>query len=290
MATSSDSEAQQTDQVSARLKILSDQFMATLAQYQTAQADYKTLMDSQAAAATAPPIDPSANANVNGTIGATVAGTAELYATMPHSTYWGQMGLSEGTAHTPTECLADCYNKPACTGATFDADTNYCWIRTGDGRVAPGKTNQTAIVKKTILYRDRVNILTQKLEHLRGEIDSLISANVIIIENNAQLRAQRETLLAQVRHMGGIGQTELAALKIRHDTIAEATQNSALLVNQNYSQYILYLFGAILLGIFLFKILMIPTASSSSAETASGIIRGGGGRVRSHTSTALPGL
>lgn len=272
--TTSDTDAQKIADVSAKLKILSDQYTATLAQYQTTQADYKALLASQAMTASAQPIDPSANSTVNGTIGATIAGKAELYATVPHAAYWGQTGLSEGTAHSPSECLADCYSKPHCTGATFDADTNYCWVRGGDGRVTPGKANQTAVIKKTVLYGYQLQEMIQKLDHFRSQIDAIITANAVLIENDAQLRAQRDTLLQHVRMMTGAGQAELNVLQSRHDTIVEATQNSALLVNQNYSRYVLYLFGAIILGIFLFKILLIPN-SGATQESALNVIRGG---------------
>jgi hypothetical protein len=280
-AATSDADAQKIADISNKLKILSDQFTATLSQYQTTEADYKTLVSSQAMTAAAQPIDPSANSTVNGTIGATISGKAELYATVPHAAYWGQTGLSEGTAHTPAECLADCYSKPACTGATFDADTNYCWIRGGDGRVTPGKTNQTAVIKKTILYGYQLQELRQKLDHFRSQIEALITQNTIIIETNAQLRAQKETLLEHIRRMSGAEQSELTALHVQHDTIVEATQNSSLMVNQNYARYILYLFGAIILGIFLFKILMMPSGASST-ETADAVIRGGSNFIRRH--------
>lgn len=276
----SDADAQKIADISTKLQVLSDQFTTTLSQYQTTEADYKALLSSQAMTAAAQPIDPSANSTVNGTIGATIAGKAELYATVPHAAYWGQTGLSEGTAHSPTECLADCYSKPACTGATFDADTNYCWIRSGDGRVTPGKTNQTAVVKKTILYGYQLQELRQKLDHFRSQIDTLISQNTIIIESNAQLRAQKETLLEHIRKMTGVGQNELASLRVQHDTIVEATQNSALMVNQNYARYVLYLFGAIILGIFLFKILMMPSAAAATSSAADVIIRGGSNLIK----------
>ncbi len=116
--------------------------------------------------ASATPMDASAN-------GATVTGKAELYATIPNATYWGQMGLNEGAAYSPSECLVDCYSKPACTGATYDSDTNYCWIRTGDGRIAPGKTNQTAVIKKTILYQTQLKDLNAKLQQLDDQIMNL---------------------------------------------------------------------------------------------------------------------
>lgn len=258
------------EDISNKLRVLNDQFTANLSQYQTISADYKSAVASQAAISASTPIDASANSTINGTIGATVIGKAELYATIPHSTYWGQTGLSEGAAHSPTECLADCYNKPACTGATFDADTNYCWIRTGDGRIAPGKQNQTAIIKKTILYEYQLKILADKMHHINSQITDLITANAIIIDNNEHLREQKREILERMRLLAHTSHAQMDILQTRHDTIAEADQNSALLVNQNYYRYILYLFGAILLGILLFKIMLIPDAPSGSVSMMGG--------------------
>lgn len=266
--------------ISNKLRVLGDQFTATLSQYQTIQSEYKTLIASQAATTTAPQVDASANATVNGTIGATVNGTAELYATVPSATYWGQMGLSEGAAHSPTECLADCYNKPACTGATFDAATNYCWIRTGDGRVAPGKQNQTAIIKKTILYEYQIKELVDKLQKLNNDITVIITDNAVIIEKDEQLRAQKQAILEHLRLLATVGQGQMNVLQTRHDTIAEADANSALLVNQNYYRYVLYLFAAILLGIILFKIMLIP-------DTPTSVSMMGGSRGGSNSSLGL---
>lgn len=261
--------------ISNQLKILSDQFSATLTQYQQTYDNYHSLLQSNAMTKSAMSIDASANSTVNGTIGATVTGKAELYATIPNATYWGQTGLSEGSSHSPSECLADCYTKPACTGATYDSDTNYCWIRTGDGRIAPGKQNQTAIIKKTMLYEYQLKDLNNKLQNINNQIIVLIDTNSQLFEQNDQLRIQKQDML---EHNRRILQSKEEQMKILHRdniTLQSAEQNSSLLVNQNYFWYILSLFVVIFLGIFLVKILLLPESSSSSSSSSEYSILGG---------------
>jgi hypothetical protein len=267
-------------EIAEKLRILGDKFTANLTQYQTTYGDYKSLLESKAMIASAVPIDPSANSTVDGTIGATIAGKAELYATVPNATYWGQTGLSEGTSNSPTECLADCYSKPACSGATYDSDTKYCWIRTGDGRIAQGKQNQTAIIKKSILYAYQLKDLNAKLQKINTEITDLINDNASVVAQSEQLKAQKQTLLVQTHSILSQNKQQLSFLENEHATLQAANENSSLMVNRNYYQYILYLFGAIILGVLLFKILIIPDSAPNSGLMGMGM-RGGGTNYRS---------
>lgn len=247
-----------------KLKLLSDKFTATLNQYHEVYDNYNHLINSGAMNSSAQTIDTSSNTTTM--VGSTIAGKTELYATIPNSTYWGQMGLNEGTAYSPSECLADCYMKPACTGATFDSDTNYCWTRTGNGKIAQGNKNQTAIIKKTVLYKYQLNDLNDKLLKLNDEIIILINSNAKVFEQNEQLRAHKQDILNANKHNLEKTQFELSLLKNENNTIEATNETSELLVNRNYYRYIILLFLAIILGMFLVKILLIPSNSTQTIE------------------------
>jgi len=262
--------------ISDKLKILSDQFTANLTQYQTIYDEYKTLLSSRSMTTNATTLDASANSVNN--MGAVISGKMDLYTTIPSSTYWGQTGLSEGASYTPSECLADCYSKPTCSGATFDADTNYCWQRSGDGRVSSGKSNQTAIIKKTILYEYQLKDLNAKLQKINGSINELITSNADLFKQNEILRTQRQTMLDHNRQILQQNEVQLETLTTDMTTMQKADENSSLMVNKNYYQYVFYLIIAIFLGFIFVKIIFASSSSSKSSPSSQSTNLIGGGK------------
>lgn len=225
----------ETKNVEDQLNTLTDQFNIVLSQFQTTYNEYIVLI----------------NAEVENT--EDTEGT-DTYAIIPNSNYWGQTGISEGSASSSEQCLANCYSKSNCSGATYDSTTNYCWIRGGNGRVAPGKENETAIIKKTILYKYQLENLNNNLININNKIMKIMNDNESLINNSSNLKKNQDDVLNYNKKMITENQIEINNLNNQYQNLKIADQNTTLMVNQSYFWYVVYLIIVLFLGVFLFSI------------------------------------
>lgn len=253
MNTNTNNSSTDTENIEQQLDTLTNQFNSVLSEFQQKYNDFIILINNE---------NTSSSSTTN---------TADIYAIIPNANYWGQSGLSEGNSSSSAQCLADCYSKTGCTGATYDSDTNYCWVRTGNGRVAPGKDNQSAIIKKTILYKYQLEDLNARLIGINNKIMAIINDNTVIINTNTTLKNKQENALKYHKKMIEQNQMEIANLENQYKTLQVADQNSTLMVNQNYYWFVLYLIFVIILGIFLF-VVVIKSGPKKAEQSAFGSI------------------
>jgi len=156
------------------------------------------------------------------------------FANMKGQTFWGTSSVSQGASNTVEECQAQCSSISNCTGATFNPDKKYCWIRTGEGDVIPGLDNDVAIVPKTKQYSDVLYRLNLQLIDLNKKMIDTNPASSNS-QNEREIRHQKLTanydnLMAEKRRID---------LMFReYEEVEEVNKNSYISVNQKYSSYI----------------------------------------------------
>ncbi|MFT3765370.1 MAG: PAN domain-containing protein [Minicystis sp.] len=62
----------------------------------------------------------------------------------PGVTFWGSGALREFGARSASECYLGCLDDASCTGATYNPDKQYCWLRTGSGSIGAGLSSDYA--------------------------------------------------------------------------------------------------------------------------------------------------
>jgi len=92
------------------------------------------------------------------------------FATLKGYTFWGNKGISSETSTNESDCATKCANTKDCTGATFNTRKQLCWIRTGDGEISPGMSDDYAIVSKLKQQAFTLQKLNEKLTVLNSEI------------------------------------------------------------------------------------------------------------------------
>lgn len=85
-------------------------------------------------------------------------------------TFWGTTALNSVEATSETDCKNACANDSKCTGATFNANKQLCWTRSGAGDIAAGETDDYAIVPKLMEQAYILKQLNAKLTKLNVEI------------------------------------------------------------------------------------------------------------------------
>ena len=92
-------------------------------------------------------------------------------------TFWGKSAISSSDATSDSDCKTSCANNSTCTGATFNTTKQLCWIRTGDGEIAEGLSDDYAIVPKLKQQAYVLKQLNDKLTKLNTDIVTELGNN-----------------------------------------------------------------------------------------------------------------
>lgn len=182
-------------------------------------------------------------------------------------TFWGTSGITETSASTIEQCEDLCNSTPGCTGATFNPDKQYCWIRGGEAQTTPGLANDYAIIP-------RLRMLAQGLQALN---DRLISINGDITTSMDQMTPTGEVMAEQEQkkqHLNSIYENLLLDKKRLNEmihefeTLQQSNTDTSLQAQQSQSVYRIYIIIALIIVIFSVKILIMGNTSNQQ--------RGGG--------------
>ena len=206
------------------LSLMGQEYDALLLQYEQAYKNYIDEISSGSGSGSGTGTGTGASAGTNTT----------SFANMKGQTFWGTSGVSEGASNTVEECQGQCSSISNCTGATFNPDKKYCWIRTGEGDVIPGLDNDVAIVPKTkqysdVLYRLNLQLIDLNKKMIDSNPESSNSQNERELRHH-NLTTNYDNLMAEKRRI---------ELMIReYEEVEEINKNSYISVNQKYSSYI----------------------------------------------------
>jgi hypothetical protein len=125
------------DSTILNLETLSKRYETILIQYQQAQADYDSYERTNP--------------------------TKQNFKNLKGMAFWGSTGLSQGTANKLNECIARCSSNTKCSGATFNSDKKYCWLRSGSGQPIAALPNDYAIIPEKFLLLNKLQKLNNEL-------------------------------------------------------------------------------------------------------------------------------
>ena len=210
------------------LSLLGQEYDALLTQYQQAYKNYIDYISSSSYSTSA-------------------SASATTYATLQGNTFWGTGGVSEGASNTVEECQGQCSSLSTCTGATFNPDKKYCWIRTGEGDVIPGLDNDVAIVPKVKQYTDVLYTINSQLISLNKQMMDMTAASVPGLDEESKNRSNMNDQL-MLNYENLMNEKERVDMLIReYESLEDINKNSSLSVNQKYSSYITITFFLVVL-------------------------------------------
>jgi hypothetical protein len=196
-------------------------------------------------------------------------------------TFWGTSGVTENDNMTNVDdCKALCSSTANCSGATFNPDKKTCWIRSGEGAIGAGLTNDYAIVPMDKLLLDKLDKLNTQLTSINNQMLDITSnkatpeytqmtSNSIMGTNEIQ---QNYKELSKKRQ-------NIDDMLKEFKQLDEEKQEGDIKTDQKYYYYYLLLVCGILIAILLYTILTKSNSSSSSAQS------GGGSKLKNNTFT-----
>ena len=134
--------------------------------------------------------------------------------------FWGAESLGDGAVSSLAECKTMCSNKPKCTGATYNPDKKYCWVRGGAGKPVPSLENDYAIIPESAKYLNLLQALNKRLTEINDEILNIVNTNqpvyegqieelsVVLNKNVDLLSNERKKIMLQLQTHGDLNEAQ----------------------------------------------------------------------------------
>jgi len=167
--------------------------------------------------------------------------------------YWGTKGLAENISETLEECKASCAKTNGCSGATFNPDNQKCFLRTGDGQIVAGTTNDYAIVPKGEQLLKILKNINAKLVQVNEKIQTI--NNSYEEKFNSQLN-NRSTVNDNLNNQYNElvkERTKIKKMLDEYQSLDEQQIEGNLHISQNYYSFILLFLLVILFVFILYK-------------------------------------
>lgn len=163
----------------------------------------------------------------------------------------GTGSAGESKATTLNECIASCSNSKTCTGATFIS--NKCVIRTGDSPIIPSSENSYAIIPKSKQLLLNINDLNEQLLDVNKKILNQIKKDKQIFHQKDREMDNKNDELISVYEKLLDERIKIDNLIDEYETLENTDNENQILINKNYYTYILLFILAILIIVFLYK-------------------------------------
>ena len=188
---------------------------------------------------------------------------------LPDSSFIGEHNLKVLANSTISDCQSSCISNTTCTGATFISPSNDCTLSSGEGSIIPAN-NMTAITYQVLYYKKRLGELNTEMTDLNQQIMVLFkNTDEQSLQTNANIEEQ-ENILIQNNEILLKDRSEIKKMSREFQTLNAAYNDKTIILNANYSNYIVLLF----VGIFL--ILLLMRYGISGPQSGGGV----GGKVK----------
>jgi hypothetical protein len=176
--------------------------------------------------------------------------------TVPNAVFLGESPLQTDSLNSANDCLQSCSSTTFCSGATFYKNNNICSLRKGPGSIISGKNND-AIVPISLYYSYQLKEMNQQLLDLNKDIMETLHQSYGSFQENSQLEQKHGLLIEQNYLYLKEDETKIEKMINEEEYLNSANENSQIMVQQNYYNFIIYFLITILLIFLFFRILFL---------------------------------
>ena len=186
-------------------------------------------------------------------------GQANEFTQMPGRSWWGTDGLTEGTVTSISDCATSCLNNKTCSGATFNQDNKYCWIRTGENSVSINTNNDNknniALITKLKASLILLNDLNDSMLNINSKIsDKFKLLDPVIVQRQTDTKNKQKELEDSYKKLSD-DKKQIQDLLHEYNSMDSNYSNTNLIANQNNSLFKFWLILACLVVLILFKVM-----------------------------------
>lgn len=224
------------ENTSLDLENLTKEYSNLLIQYQQAVTDYNNYIQTQTSSQTQ---NQSFNKN---------------FITVENQSFWGSSSISQTNSSTLQECQALCSSNTDCTGATYNNDTQICYLRGGNGQTIPSESGDIAIVPEVVQLLSNMEQINKQLITVNQQILETIEIGTKQYNKleNETSDITTKTLLKNYSNLVK-ERKNIAAMIHEHSSLNEVQEIGSLTVNKNYYSFLLLGFLVIIVIFILYK-------------------------------------
>jgi hypothetical protein len=194
------------------------------------------------------------------------SGASNTFSALPGNTWWGQGGLTEGTASTNEECESMCASNSSCTGATFNPVKKYCWARAGDGILTPGLDSDYALIPQSKANMLVLSGLNDKLLSLNQQMSDTLSQINPQVQQQQNDKTQKQAELNDYYSQLLAEKMKMEQLLEEYNSISEDNDQQTLYANQQNATLRVWAIAACILLLIIVR--MFITKSSTQVSVA----------------------
>ncbi len=194
------------------------------------------------------------------------------YTQLKARAFWGTAGVKEDAADSVEACQDMCAAADTCTGATFNANKRYCWMRSGESAIVTGRDADVALIPKSrelLLQLTFYNKKLMKINHKLAEyysnlpqqqteaIKSTADKHAMLIQYNEQLQSEQDMLLTEEQKL---------------ETINASRNTQDIVATQGYTQFRFWMLIAAILLILSMKMALAVNEDGSPSREMSIVV------------------
>ena len=160
----------------------------------------------------------------------------------PGFSFVGDTNLNVLGNSSVSACESACSKNSSCTGATFNNTLNNCTLGSGPGSMVP-TTNSIAIVKKALYYSNLLKEMNVKMTALNQQMIDISKNNYNQINENQTQTKEKHIIMINNHNVLIDERIEIEKMIRQFQTLEAAYEDGNIIVNANYSSYIVLLLG-----------------------------------------------
>jgi hypothetical protein len=209
------------------LEILNSQYSNLLIKYEQAVANYTSYMQKQS-----------------------LPGAKTTFKNIPNQSFWGSEGINTFAGQTSAKCSSLCLNNSKCSGATYNATTQICSLRSGNGSLVPSTSNDAALIpEETYLLLNMQSINSQLIEINQQILSISNKARTKFDIEGASRKVQTQTLLENYVLLNKEREKIDNMVKSYEELNEDEIQGNIIISNNYYSFILLLIFSVALIVI-----------------------------------------
>ena len=240
-----DSTINNTESNVLKLQSLQSEFKLVMTQYQQAYANYISSLRSST--------DPASTSN-------------KAYATIPGSVFWGTTSLSEGTSPSAEDCTALCSANSSCTGATYNSDKQYCWVRGGQGDISIGMDTDSAIIPELVQNTQVLKMLNQKLLDINKSMEETLGSMSSSENHDITDKDLKKGELTSIYNSLMEERQNINKMIDNSTAIEQSYNDNSIYVSQNNTTYTFWTLVALIIVVFTLKMQFYPELQLNMAS------------------------
>jgi len=172
---------------------------------------------------------------------------------IPNSSFVGESNLSVLGGSNVDACQTSCSSNTLCSGATFNSSLNNCTLGSGDGQITKADSS-VAIVQQALYYSNQLKQLNIQMTDLNSQMINLSKNSYEETNQNQTQISQQQEIMYNNYDVLLDERLQIENLSRQFQTINAAYNDTNMTVNANYTKYIVFIFVALLLILFVIKI------------------------------------